>query len=670
MMDKKLSNLAWYLKEKKWPLFPCDAEKHPLTAHGFKDASMDFEQIEKWHAQFPEANWAIPTGEITGTFVLDVDAKNETHKEDGIATLAMLREQYSDPIETPTQKTGGGGVQYFFKHPAGHAIKNGTNVLGPGIDLRTTGGYVLIPPSKTVDAYHWELHPQEYDFQEVPGWILQRLTSRPETAAPQIEDAPTEKQRGDKNFVIAQSALQALHPDRMEDYQKWLEVGMSLFELGEPGLIMWDGWSRQSPKYKQGDCAQKWKTFNKELTAANKITFGSLIHWAEEDGQQPFIKRCPKNAEPQDYADFLVASGYRFTMNSMNDGLYVNDIRMSDPLEASITFKARTYGYKSKIDTETAMKKTALDNQFHPIKDYLESLILDGSQDHIKKLASYFEDKDGLFPLLLRKFLLGAVERVLGSRPEQPPMWVLDGKQNMGKSRFAWFLGSPLPAFFMQGPIEADNKDSHIELCSKWIWELDELDSTFRKSEQAALKSFITREYVTFRAPYGHFDITKRATAAFIGTINNVAGFLVDPTGNRRYRVCTMTKIDWNYEKDVDINQVWAQARELYLSGETYKMDSEQEKKIQAVTSEYEVEDAMMHTLITKFNVEPGDRDHYTAPAEIMSMLDMPMGQDVRNSMRLAAVLFKLGCTRERIMISGHKVTVWRGVWLKTVGGM
>ena len=203
-MDKKLSNLAWYLKEKKWPLFPCDAEKHPLTAHGFKDATLDFEQIQKWHTQFPEANWAIPTGEITGTFVLDVDAKNETHKEDGIATLAMWREEFSDPIETPTQKTGGGGVQYFFKHPAGHAIKNGTNVLGPGIDLRTTGGYVLIPPSKTVDAYHWELHPQDYEFQEVPGWILSRVNGGPakakKAALPKVIQEGT---RNDKLFRFA-----------------------------------------------------------------------------------------------------------------------------------------------------------------------------------------------------------------------------------------------------------------------------------------------------------------------------------------------------------------------------------------------------------------------------------------------------------------------------------
>ena len=30
--------------------------------------------------------------------------------------------------------------------------------------------------------------------------------------------------------------------------------------------------------------------------------------------------------------------------------------------------------------------------------------------------------------------------------------------------------------------------------------------------------------------------------------------------GNRRFLVCTLTRIDWSYAENVDVNQVWAQA--------------------------------------------------------------------------------------------------------------
>ncbi len=371
----KLKNLAYYLK-RGWPLFPCGADKKPLTKHGFYDASLDIGQIKAWHEKYPEANWAIPTGPQseggTDLVVIDID-KHEDKNVNGFLAWEQLREEHSEPIETVTVRTGGGGSQLYFKYPAGHIIKSGTNVLGSGLDIRAKGGYVLVPPSKTKDRYTFEFSPADTPIQELPEWILSRVNGRTEkqepAAAPAHKTRPAKEEAGD--LVIALSALNALKQERVDDYQQWLEVGMSLYSLGQEGLVAWDQWSKQSGKYEKGTCAQKWQTFSKELTDANKISFGSLIHWAEEDGRQPFIRRAPKGATPDDYAKVLSAFGYNLSMNDMNDMIYLNGVRMSDVLMSVIEFNLRNYDYRSEKDAQIAIYKTAHDNIFHPIRDYL-----------------------------------------------------------------------------------------------------------------------------------------------------------------------------------------------------------------------------------------------------------------------------------------------------------
>jgi len=44
-------------------------------------------------------------------------------------------------------------------------------------------------------------------------------------------------------------------------YDPWLKVGMSHYDLGEPGLDLWEEISRKCPKYRPGACREKWSTF-------------------------------------------------------------------------------------------------------------------------------------------------------------------------------------------------------------------------------------------------------------------------------------------------------------------------------------------------------------------------------------------------------------------------
>jgi hypothetical protein len=162
------------------PVFPCKPHrKEPLTAHGFKDASTDPDRIRAWCSRWPDANIATPTGKRFGKIVVggkifslvvvDGDPRNGAYD-----TLAELHEEgYELPL-TFTVKTGGGGFHHYLRCPAGVEIRNSEGKLGPGLDIRGEGGYVLVPPSVTEERYE-VLHKRP--IAEMPEWLIERLTA-------------------------------------------------------------------------------------------------------------------------------------------------------------------------------------------------------------------------------------------------------------------------------------------------------------------------------------------------------------------------------------------------------------------------------------------------------------------------------------------------------------
>ncbi|MGC8960204.1 MAG: bifunctional DNA primase/polymerase [Chloroflexia bacterium] len=237
-----------------WPVFPCRPRgKTPLTPHGFKDATCDPETIRAWWERWPDANIAIPTGAPSGLLALDVDPRSG-----GDESLRELEQRYGPLPRTVESLTGGGGRHILFRCP--NSMRCGK--LAEGIDIKANGGYIIVPPSVHPNGrpYVW-LHPDDVPPAEPPAWLL-------ELARPQL--------------LRAAAALRRLKPERCDNYDDWLRVGMALTELGDPGLALWDAWSRGSPKYEPGVCAGKWRT----LTPGAGITLASLYHWAREDAKE------------------------------------------------------------------------------------------------------------------------------------------------------------------------------------------------------------------------------------------------------------------------------------------------------------------------------------------------------------------------------------------------
>jgi hypothetical protein len=128
--------------ERGWPVFPCQpGQKIPATRHGFQDATTDPGQITGWFARHPDWNLAVATG-APGPDVLDVDEHGQAGN--GYAafnrlTRAGLLQGASAYVATPS-----GGLHAYF---TGTSQRNG-HLPGHHIDFRSTGGYILTPPSQ------------------------------------------------------------------------------------------------------------------------------------------------------------------------------------------------------------------------------------------------------------------------------------------------------------------------------------------------------------------------------------------------------------------------------------------------------------------------------------------------------------------------------------------
>lgn len=145
-------------------IFPCKpGTKVPLTEHGFKDASSDIEQIDRWWTAEPHANIAL-CPEANGWGVVDVEAE-------GLRDWEVTRLKHA-PFETFTNRTPHGGLHIYF---AG-SLPSKVRLQGLNIDTRGRGGYVLVPPSIVGGKeYNTDL---DTIVAPLPDWISELFTER------------------------------------------------------------------------------------------------------------------------------------------------------------------------------------------------------------------------------------------------------------------------------------------------------------------------------------------------------------------------------------------------------------------------------------------------------------------------------------------------------------
>lgn len=290
--------------------------------------------------------------------------------------------------------------------------------------------------------------------------------------------------------------------------------------------------------------------------------------------------------------------------------------------------------------------------KYHPFKEYFHNLPKWDDTDWIGKLAGKVRTKDSSYwTFCLRKWLVALVASALEDDVVNQTVLILQGGQGIGKSTFLLGLcPEALSEYFYSGNLNPSNKDSIINLSETIICQLDELE-TLTKYKEGALKELITKSEIRIRRPYGRFADTMTRHASLCGSINQ-GTMLHDPTGSRRFLIHKVRGID--YQHEVDIDKVYAQALHLYREGFQYWFDGKQIQRINAHNKQFEtqsVEEELLLQHYRKADVNEVGADRLRA-TEILKRLNdgsLPSGSHGA-SIRLGQALSKhnFKCTRSK----------------------
>lgn len=228
-------------------------------------------------------------------------------------------------------------------------------------------------------------------------------------------------------------------------------------------------------------------------------------------------------------------------------------------------------------------------NQYNPVQTWINSKPWDG----VSRLQAFYDtvvESHGfskkLKETMMYRWMLSAIEAAFNpAGVTARGVLVFQGRQQIGKT--AWFKRlAPASLDVLQDGVilRPDDKDSVKQVTSNWIVELGELDATFRKSDVAQLKGFITRNRDVVRLPYARKESTFARRTVFFSSVNP-REFLNDPTGNTRFWTVPCESI--NFKHEIDMQQLWAEVYEAWKAGESHHMTAEEAALLEVTNMEY-----------------------------------------------------------------------------------
>lgn len=240
------------------------------------------------------------------------------------------------------------------------------------------------------------------------------------------------------------------------------------------------------------------------------------------------------------------------------------------------------YGITGKEKIADAFVKAVTANSYHPVREYLDALQWDG----VERLSRIFPDILGAEDTALNRRLGqlifgGAATRIYRPGCKFDYFVILAGPEGTGKSSLFEIMGGK---WFSDSVVSIEGKEGMEAVQGVWIAEIGELIGV-RRSESAAVKSFISRLVDKFRPAYGRVREVKPRQCVVVGTTNEELFLRGVGTGNRRspvveirpeLRRCAVPVRDWVRENR---DQLWAEAVSLYRGGMKLWLTDEEERE-------------------------------------------------------------------------------------------
>ena len=324
--------------------------------------------------------------------------------------------------------------------------------------------------------------------------------------------------------------------------------------------------------------------------------------------------------------------------------------------------------FKSEASNELlndAILRTSHLHPYHPVQDYIKALTWDGTQRTNTWILDYLNPdvkdmKHEVYIQQVSSLMLGAaIKRIFEPGCKFDNIFLFQGGQGIGKSLTMQMLAVKPEWFANVYMADVSNKDIFMILRGKWIVEFPEMYSFYR-SENEAIKQFITSQIDTYRPPYGHNAENFPRQSVFVATTNQYEHH-DDETGYRRFLPITLTgsiKID---ELKEIIPQLYAEVYGYYLKGHFDRLYIEDTESVEVA---YQEQMNCMFEDTWKENIEAflTGREEVTTIEIMESVLNFKdkKDQSKTNQMRISKILRLLGYQKKTIWKNGKSVKVWQ----------
>ena len=205
----------------------------------------------------------------------------------------------------------------------------------------------------------------------------------------------------------------------------------------------------------------------------------------------------------------------------------------------------------------------------HPVRDYLDQLVWDGTPRLNSWLTTYGgADSTDLTSVVGAIVLIAAVRRVRQPGCKYDALLILEAPQGTRKSTAIRTLCPDETWFSDDLPLGADSKSVIERSTGRWIIEASELVGS-RGREVEALKAFLSRQVDgPVRLAYARLPVSVPRQFVSIGTTNQLTSYLKDSTGGRRFWPVRIASFDVP-ALFRDRDQLWAEAAAREASGES-----------------------------------------------------------------------------------------------------
>ena len=265
-----------------------------------------------------------------------------------------------------------------------------------------------------------------------------------------------------------------------------------------------------------------------------------------------------------DRKDIIKPIGFHRESTALND----------TDMKYLLLYLEETYGLTNEKKIDNAIGIVANENKYHPIRDYLNTLVWDGTE-RIRFCLRHFlgADADDYTYEALKLFLLGAISRAFQPGCKFEIMLCLVGGQGAGKSTFFRLL-AVRDEWFSDDLRKLDDDNVYRKLQGHWIIEMSEMMATANAKSIEEIKSFLSRQKETYKVPYETHPADRKRQCVFCGTSNTLDFLPLDRTGNRRFvpvmvhpELAEVHILDDEPAARAYLIQVWAEAMEIYRSG-------------------------------------------------------------------------------------------------------